>query len=223
MHTLLRSALAGLLALTVVQAPVLAAPGSPVSPSLGVVVQATHAAVGDSVAAGGSTVFDGDRLDTDARGSLRATFGGSQASLLPSSAMVMHSLAGGIGADLLAGTVVLSSVQGSTFRIVADGATIRPKTAQPAIAQVTVVSPRELVLMSRGGELEVSAEGESKSIPAGSSYRMVIEPADPGAPPQGPAGAGSNRNKVLFFIIAGAVAATAVTLVLALESPSKPQ
>jgi hypothetical protein len=188
---------------------------------LGVIVLASKAELGTSPAAGGATIYDGDSVATDGAGVLRASFGQAQAYLLPQSSAVMHTLAGGFSANLTTGTIVVSSAQGTTFNVLADGAAIRPKTAEPAVAQVTMVSPTELTLTSRKGVLEVAANGQTQDISEGTSYRMVVQPADPGAP-QGPSGAGRNKNKVIFIIVGGAVAATVVALLIALESPSKP-
>jgi hypothetical protein len=219
--TMCKSFLAAVLVLALVQAPLQAAPATPVASAFGVVLQADRAVVGDNSAASGASIFDGDALITDSAGSLRARFGASQAYLPSKSSAVMHPLVGGFSASLVTGTIVLTSAPGETFRLLADGAVIRPKSAEPAVAQVSLISARELILTSRKGELEVAAEGQVQSIPEGTSYRMVIEPADPGAP-QGTAGAGSNRNKVIFIVIAAAAVAAAVGLVIALESPSKP-
>jgi hypothetical protein len=212
--------LVGLLVSALAQTPLAAAPANPMAP-LGVIVLADKAELGTTPAAGGATIFDGDWLATDGGGALRARFGGAQAYLLPQSSAVMHSLPGGFGADLRSGTIVVSSAQGTTFNVLADGATIHPKTAEPAVAQVSMVSPTELTLTSRRGVLEVAVDGQTQDISEGTTYRMVVQPADPGAP-QGPTGAGRNRNKVIFIIIAAAVAATVVALVVAFESPSKP-
>ena len=66
MHALLRGYLTGLLVVTLVEAPVSAAPASP----LGVVMQAQHARLGTSKATQGATVFNGDNLATELTGNL---------------------------------------------------------------------------------------------------------------------------------------------------------
>ncbi len=219
MRTIAKSLLVGLLVSALVQTPLAAAPANPMAP-LGVIVLADKAELGTSQAAGGATIFDGDAVSTEGNGVLRARFGGAQAYLLPQSSAVMHSLPGGFGANLYSGTIVISSAQGTTFNVLADGAVIHPKTAEPAVAQVSMVSPTELTLTSRKGVLEVAVDGQTQDISEGTTYRMVVQPADPGAP-QGPTGAGRNRNKVIFIIVAAAAAATVVALVIAFESPSK--
>jgi hypothetical protein len=221
----LRPLLAGLLIAILIQSPAMVAPAGAVAPPLGVILQAERARVGTNPAASGTTVFDGDLLETGAAGLLQARFGSSQAYLMAGTSAVVHQAPSGFAADLTTGTVVLSSGQGQKFRLVSDGATIQPGTAQPTVAQITWVSAKELLLTSRKGALEVSLGDDVKTVPEGSSYRMLVEPADPaaaaaGANPQSPQASGKNT---LILIVVGAIAvATTVAVILAVESPSSP-
>jgi hypothetical protein len=192
---------------------------------MGVILQAKRANVGNGTATVGSTVFDGDLVQTEQDGMLRIRFGSSQAALIAGGAAVLHQSTNGFAANLTRGEVVLSSGQGQKFSLLADGATIQPSTSQPTVAQVTWVSPKELLLMSRKGALQVSMGDETQTVGDGASYRMVIDPAAaaasspaPGPTPQNPPTAG--RNHFVLIVIAAAVAAVTVGVILALESPS---
>lgn len=226
MRILLKSLLMAALAVALIQPAAKAAPGSSAAAPLGVIVQADRATVGSDPAANGATVFDGETLRTDISGLLRVRFGMSQAYFLPRSQAIVHQTDGGFSADLASGTVVLSSADGETFHLVADGALIRPATAQATVAQITMVSPTELTLLSRKGSLEVSMDGEVKTVPEGASYRMLVSPGpDPGP---GPAGAGSasqipsptGTNHFIFMLIAIGAVAAGVGIYLAVRSPS---
>jgi hypothetical protein len=184
-RTGLRPALTALVIAGLIQGPAIADAAGGYSP-VGLVLQADRARVGDDWAATGATVFDGERLWTDNAGSLRVRLGGSQAYLPPKSAAIVHQGDGGFDANLQSGTVVLSSASGDSFHLTADGATIQPHTNQPTVAQVTLVSPSELLLYSRRGALEVFMEDQLEIVPEGGSYRMMIQPAEPS--PQGPEG-----------------------------------
>lgn len=221
MRTIVKFSLLGILAAGLMQALAFAAPAAAPLAPLGVVTQADHAAVGNGPAANGATIFDGDHLRTDASGSLRVRFGASQAYLTPQSSAVVHQSADGFAADLTRGTIVLSSTRGEAFQILANGASIRPGSAEPTVAQVTLVNPNELVLSSRKGALEVSAEGEVRTIPEGTSYRMVMEPAAQG-PQGGPRPAGRSKKKVVFLLLTAAAVGTGVGVWRAVESPSAP-
>lgn len=228
MYRLLRSFLAGLLVAVIAQSPaLLAAPPAASVPILGVVMQAQRANVGSGSATIGSTIFDGDPLQTDRDGSLRVRIGSSQAYLFNGGTAVLHQSADGFTANLTHGGLVLSSSHGQNFHLLADGATIQPGTSQPTVTQVTWVSPKELLVMSRKGLLQVSMGDETKTVEDGASYRMVIDPAaaaaaaapTPGAPPQANA---QGSNSFLLILLGGAAAAITVGVILALESPYGP-
>ena len=221
MGTPFRSLLAAVLTAVLTLSPAMVAPAGAVAPPLGVILQAERARVGSNSAASGTTVFDGDLLETGAAGMLQARFGSSQAYLMAGTSAVVHQASSGFAADLTTGTVVLSSGEGQKFQLVADGATIQPGTAQPTVALVTWVSAKELLLTSRKGALEVSLGDDVKTVPEGASYRMLVEPADPGAGPQNNPQA-SGKNKLILIVIGAVAVATTVAVILAVESPSKP-
>jgi hypothetical protein len=210
--------LLALLITALVGMPVLAAPTSPASAPLGVIVQADNAQVGADLSAG-ATIYDGDRLATT-DGTLRARLGGPQLVLHMNSSALVHGLPNGFSADLAAGTVVVSSSQGQTFQLLADGATIRPAGTQGTVGQITKVSATELLLSSSRGGLEVTYGGEVKTVEAGSSYRMEIDPedADPG-PQGGPLHTGRRRRAAYYAIAGGVAVVTGILIWRALMSP----
>ena len=223
MKSLCQCLLAALLALVVAESPVLAVTGTTSATPLGVVLQAEHAAVGADAASGGATVFDGDRLETESAGALRARLGSSQIYLLPESTVQVYGMTGGYSAELMRGTLLASAVAGQTFQLLADGATIRPAGKQPAIAQVTRVSAKELTLTARQGSLEVTIGGDVKTIEEGRSYRMDVVETGDGPGPQGTGTNPSGQNgKAMWLVIGGTVVGTSVAVAIALMSPSKP-
>lgn len=205
MRTLWKSGVTALLCVGLIFGTGMAAPSS----SMGVVLQADHATLGTSEVAVGTAIFDGDNLQTNGSGSLRARLGQSQVYLLPDSGVLVHQLSKGFSASLSGGTVVLSSVGGETFQVLADGATIQPKSDQPTLAQVSCISPSELILSARHGDLLVSLGDETQTVSEGTSYRMMINPGT-GLGPQGMFSAGRNRF-VLILITAAAVGAGIAT------------
>jgi len=199
----------------------MAYPGSPVSAPLGMVLQAENATVGADITAGGATVYDGDRLQTENGGALRAQLGGPQMYLRASTVAMVHRLPNGFSAELGIGSVVVSSAQGQTFELLADGATIRPAGAEATVAQITRVNANEVLLTSTRGALQITLEDEVRTIEAGSSYRMVIESEEsgPGPQPQGPLHTGRRHRLVLILIAGGIAAATGVLIWRAVMSP----
>jgi hypothetical protein len=217
------SCLVVVLSATLIGIPAMAMPANPPSAPLGSILQAERAHAGADIASGGATIYDGDRLETQGDGTLRVRLGGSQMYLRPSTMTEVHGLSNGYSASLLQGTVIASSPEGLTFQLLANGATIRPLGTHATVAQVTWVNSNELLLTSNMGAIQVSFEGDIKTIEAGNSYRMEIQPEEASAGPQGsgrPTQAG--RNHAIYFWIAAIGAATAVGVWRVLVSPSNP-
>ena len=193
MRKLFHLFLIGLIATPLLQVPATAASGGSVASPIGVILQAEHAVIGSDWAANGASIFDGDKLQTHAFGSLRVRLGASQAYLPPQSTAVFHQFGHGFKANLTGGTVLISAAKDETFLLLANGVEIRPGTAQPTGAQVTVVGPNELLWTNPRGVLEVSAEDEVRTLPEGSSYRLLIPPLAESQDPQGTQPSGRRR------------------------------
>ncbi len=169
----------------------------------------------------GATVFDGDTLSTDSRGNLRVRLSEAQLYLLPSSAVAVHRTAAGVSAALQRGTAVFSSLGGEALELRASEARIRARSAQPTLAQVTLVGPYELLLTCQRGQLEVRIGEEVHTVREATSYRVSIEPATQS--PQGSGGppveSARSRWKILALILIGA--GTGVGIYYALVSPHR--
>jgi len=230
MRSLYSSTLSLVLALGFFSVP---AGAVPVGTPLGIVVFANGSRVAGSVAVNGSTVFQGDRLATSDSGRLQVRFGSRQVQLAPTSLAVVTENSSVLNAELLNGTISLSSAAGEMFAVSANAATVRPMGSGTTIAQVTRVSPSELLLNSRKGTLEVTFDGETTTIAEGSSYRMLIDPAQY---PQGAGSSGSPQSsnqlpqaaakkksrKRAAFILLGAAGAAAGIAIAAVGGSSDP-
>jgi len=216
---LLNAVLTAILSVVLVGAPAMAAPGSAPLVPLGVVLQADKAQVGVDVTYSGATIYDGDLLETPQGSTLRVRLGTGQLFLRQNTAAQVHNLPNGFSADLNAGSVVVSSAEGQTFQLLADGAIIRPSNSQPTSAQISKISANELVLTGNRGTLLVTLGDEVKTVEAGSSYRMKIETDDSGPSPQGqPRRAG--RNRFLWILIPTVAVATGIIAWRVMMSPS---
>src|SRR5450631_2261914 len=96
---------------------------NPPSASIGMVLQAERSTVGIDATSSGATIYDGETLDTDASGSLRAQLGGSQMYLRSNTTAQVRKLVNGYSANLSRGTMVVSIGEGQMFQLLADGAT----------------------------------------------------------------------------------------------------
>jgi len=195
---------------------------TPAAAPLGVILAADGSGTLD-VTSTGSTIYEGDRLATSDNGTLRARLGGGQLFLSKATTAQVHSLGSGFSANLLRGTVIASSEQGQGFRLLANGAVIRPVNSQAAVAQVTWLSANQLLLTSRRGALEISMGDEVKTIEEGTSYRMEIAADE--AEPQGPRGGQPSptaRNRFLLIAILAIGVGTGIGVWRALISPDAP-
>jgi hypothetical protein len=205
---------------------------------VGIVVQASHASLGAHDAAEGTTLYDGDRLSTDADGALRLLMGPAALHLSEKSSVILHDRSTGgtkeFQAELLSGIAVLSVSATSGWEIVACSARVRPVSETRGIVRVQILGPQELLVYAQRGPALVSYRNETETIPEGKAYRVLLNASGDG-------GASANEapkkpgkpNKALIILVAGALgAAAAAGLALAVsggstsphgvESPDKP-
>jgi hypothetical protein len=203
-----------------ISAPVMAAPASSPSAPLGVVLASENAHVGAGVTTSGATIYDGDHLQTPENSTLHVKLGSGQIVLRQNTIADVHSFPNGFSANLNAGSVIVSSAEGQTFQLFADGATIRPATAQATTGQISMVSSNEMILTATRGTLEVVMGDEVKTLEAGNSYRMEVESEDPPAMPQ--TTRPTARNHFLWIAIPAVGIVTGVVIWRALVSPTTP-
>ncbi len=159
---------------------------------LGVVTMAERAQLRSLRASTGDTVFGGDVFSTDDVGALRVRAGAAQFQLFASSSAAVTPTSTGIRATLRSGTLALASANSEAIEVQASEARIRVQGNGPAQAQVTLVSPRELLVTARRGTLEISLADETQIVPEAASYRvLIVQPELQG--PQG--GGGKSRAK----------------------------
>jgi hypothetical protein len=209
---------------------------TPTATPLGTVIAAERAYVGGAGANVGTTVYSGDRVSTDAQGSMQVRAGAARLLLLSSSAAFVDDNEGAPSAKLVLGTATFSTGNAHAFTLFASKAVIRPQTDAPTIGTVSYLSEKELLVTARRGGLTVTVEDEVQVIPEGSSYRVLLDPAAEAA--QGPAGAGAGgkeksqgsgggplkagRSRFLILATGLTVAGTGVAIYYALESPDRP-
>lgn len=222
MRTVFTTVLIATVSITLTALPMIAAPASAPSAPLGVVVQSRNASVGAAATFSGATIYDGDRLETPDQGNLQVRFGAAQLYLRQSTAAAVHSLTNGFSAELGNGTVVVTSAEGQTFQVVADGVTIRPANSQPTSVQITRMSATELVLTGNRGSALVSMGDEVRNLDAGSSYRLEVQPPDSGPGPQPQFPNPTARNRFLWILIPAVAVGTGIVIWRALVSPDAP-
>lgn len=203
--------------------------GPPISPRsavLGVVVYARGAHLGAGAVSTGATVFDGDRLSTEAGGELLVRGEASVLELGEGSAVILRGTAieaQSTAVNLAKGTVVFSAARAVALEIQADEAQIRPAAQTPTVGQVSVAGPKELRVYARRGPLEFSYRGEIQTIAEGQSYLVILDPPED-IPRNEPSAKKPRRRRRAFLLLAVAAAGASSIAVIyeMLESSDRP-
>lgn len=198
----------------------LTATSSPGVTPVGVISHGDRAHLGVGTASAGTTLYEGDRLSTDAGGELGVRSGPVALQLEQQTSLTLGSVAPGekgIVADLDSGTLILSADSGSAVVVKANGATIRAADETPIIAHVRVVAPKELRIFVQRGALEFSYREERELITEGACYRVLLDLNQEETADSGKAGTGgrgkvgtAHRSFIFVSIAAGAAAAAVV-------------
>jgi hypothetical protein len=187
--------------------------------ALGVVTQSTGGHLSTAAASAGATVYDGDRLSTDALGALSLRAGTLQLALSENTVVVMNHDESGLTPTLESGSVVFR-VEGGGVRLSAEDISVRPQLSEPTSGQMTL-EKCAVVVTSRLQPLEVTAGTETKIVEEGKSYRVLLGgpcSAHSNRPPQ----AGGKTSRFLLLTLIGAGAAAFIPLRQAFQSPDRP-
>lgn len=226
----LRAIFAAVLSVSVATAPAWAGP-APTAP-LGTVIAADRAHVGQGAADVGTTIYGGDRLSTELKGSVQVRAGAARLLLLSSSSAIVDDSEGAPSAKLISGTATFSTGNSHAFTLYASAAVIRPQTDAPTIGQVTFLSEKELIVTAKRGALVVSVDGETQLISEGTAYRVLLDSQGPEGAGAGGSGksnpgmggpplkAGRSRFLIVATVLVGA--ATFFAISEAIESPARP-
>jgi hypothetical protein len=189
------------------------------TPALGVVTQSVGGHLGTAVASAGATIYDGDRLDTEDKGTLSLRAGTVQLNLLAGTTVVMQHDESGLTPTLERGSVVFRAEIGG-LRLSAFDVRVQPQSSMPTVGQMTLETCSVLVT-SRVQALQVTAGTETKIVEEGKSYRVLLGGPCSAQSKRTPPFGGKN-SRFLEIVIIGAGAAMIPILHEALESPDRP-
>lgn len=216
MRNVLRALFASVLSLSLSAGPAYAA-----AKPLGVVLSAERASVGSVSATSGTTVLAGDRLTTEATGTLRLRAGSAHVYLLPGSSASLEDLADGVAANITRGTIGFSNPGSQNLSLRIAGIQVRLRAAETAHGQVQLVDADNVIVTSYKGIVEVATAAGVFPVPEGSTYRISLEP---GAGPEG-VGKEAARSARLVEWVAGSALAAAIIAVVIWQntiSPNRP-
>ena len=141
---------------------------------LGVISQSAGGHLNNSSASVGTTVYDSDRLSTEANGTLALRSSAVQLILAEYSAVLVNQNDRGLRAMLQRGTVAFKVEAGGALRLNAVDVSVRPQTDEPTAGQINLENCAVLVT-SRLRALEITAGAETKIVEEGKSYRVLLE------------------------------------------------
>jgi hypothetical protein len=220
-----RIVLSALLSVSLIVVP---AWGSPAA-TLGTVISAERAHVGTAAATVGTTVFNGDQLNTEQLGRIQVRAAAARLLLSGASRVTWGGDQNTPAAALTAGTATFSTANSKAFALHIASAVIRPRDDEPTIGSVSVLGPKELTVRCSRGALTITVEDDTRVIPEGAAYRVVLDP-DPKSvaeaattdpwPQKQPKRPGQSR--FLWFVIGVTGVVTYFAVSEALESPDRP-
>ncbi len=185
----------------------------------GVVLQSANARLNTTDAAIGTTIFDGDRMETQDKGALSLRSGQVQLTLSESSTVWMNHENLILTPTLQRGTVTFRAENGTGIEIKADDVRVRPHTPVLTVGEVTL-HDCDILVTARTQDLEVTAGKETKILEEGKTYRVARKDACGAAQYHPPAAVGQSR----FFLlpVAAITPIIIVTVIKGLESPDRP-
>jgi len=151
--------------------------------TLGMVVAAENAHLGEATAEMGTNVFAGDYLQTDPNGTLRVKVGANQLYLASASSAMLLDEQNRIRVKLTRGTIGFSSPLENRFEIETPVGSVRAQDGKAAFGEVTLVGPQTIMVAAYHGSLVVSYAGVERVIAEGDAFNVSFA--------QGPMGAGT--------------------------------
>jgi hypothetical protein len=189
------------------------------APPTGIVLQSAGARLNTTDAAVGTTIFDGDRMETQEKGALSLRSGQVQLTLSEQTTVWMNHENLILTPMLQRGTVTFRAETGTGVEIRADDVRVRPHSPVLTVGEVTL-QECDVLVTAHTQALEVTAGKETKILEEGKTYRVVRKGAC-GAAQNQPAHAIAPSR---FFLLPSAVVAgiTIWAVHEALESPDRP-
>ena len=190
---------------------------------IGILTLASHAKLGESTAFPGLSVFDGERLITEADGRLAVRTGHSFITLGEKTEAELIQIDGGVHVDMKAGSIHFSSAEGELVEVHTGDAMIGPASTQPTQALVTLLAPKVLQITAERGNLNFSYRNELRNLPEGQTYRIYLDaPSEADTSVSGTQPASAPGRLTYFIVGAGAAGGAAWGIDHALRSGSAP-
>ncbi len=189
------------------------------APPSGVILQSASARVNTADAAVGTTIFDGDRMETSEKGALSLRSGQVQLTLAEQSTVWMNHENLILAPTLQRGTVTFRAETGEGVEIKADDVRVRPRSPVLTVGEVTL-QDCDVLVTARTQSLNVTAGKETKTLEEGKTYRVARKGACGAAQSHPPLAVGQSRFLLLSVAVVGGIVIWSVHK--GLESPDRP-
>ncbi|MGC1615935.1 MAG: hypothetical protein WA736_14715 [Candidatus Acidiferrum sp.] len=185
----------------------------------GVILQSASARLNTADASVGTTIYDGDRLETQDKGLLSVRSGQVQLALSEDSLLWMNHENSILTPTLQRGTVTFRAETGEGVEIRADDVRVRPHAPVLTVGQVTL-EKCDVLVTANTQALEVTAGKETKILEEGKSYRVTRANACGAAQFRAPLAGGQSRFLLVAAVFVGVLAVGSTHK--GLESPDRP-
>lgn len=144
------------------------------NPPAGVVLQSQAAKLNTIDAEAGTTLYDGDRLETQSKGALSVRSSTNQIllTLVEDSLLWINHDNGVLAPKLDRGTVIFRAETGEGIEVHADDVRVRPHAAVLTVGEVTI-EECYIRVTARTQSLDVTAGKETKLLEEGKTYRVA--------------------------------------------------
>jgi hypothetical protein len=186
----------------------------------GVVSQANLGHIDSADAVAGANVYDCDTLETEQGGQMRLQVRGGQVYVASGSEGQLQETPTAIDVYVERGTVGFSVMAGGMIEVMTPAGIVRAANGQAASGEVTLTSPKEMLISAMHGDLVLDNGGDIRAIPQGQTARVTFDEGNAPAchEEESQDQQQQNQPKALrrpigfYFLIGGAIAVPAILL-----------
>jgi hypothetical protein len=121
--------------------------------------------------------------------------------------------------------LIFSVARGAKLTVLANGASLEPVTTSAVVAEVQIVSRKQLTLALHQGAVRFSYQGQSALLDERRSYQVILDPDDPASTAGTTEKKHAMKDQLRKFLIVAGIGLAVVTTMLIIrnfESPDHP-
>ena len=143
--------------------------------AVGHVTQTNAASIEQTQLTVGTTLYNGDTIDTAAdSGSMHAALHASQLALDPASSATLEECTDELHVIVNYGTVNFNAAAADKVEFLIAQGIVRPSNGGSASGRISLISTREAVVSATQGSLDIDDDGKHTTIPEGKTYKITL-------------------------------------------------